>query len=314
MRTFVEYIKIYFKEGFEWKAHAILAAFLALALYLNYGLEYRGQDSFYDLMVKITYKTPQSILYLFLFYSVAFFTAVTILYIFVKNKALLSKKFLIFAVIGLALLAFDCSYYIMQFVNEWLSDNRFIHAWQHASFSNLSSTLTVILPLYIIYLFSKSFKPEWFGFRLNGAKVKPYLWLILFMIPLIYLASLTPDFLDHYPTYTDRFEYEHLEMEQWQTVGIYELCYGFDFISVELFFRGFMVVGLSRLVGKDAILVMVAVYCFLHFGKPAGEAISSIFGGYILGILAYKSRNIYGGLIAHLGVAWGMEYMAFIQM
>jgi hypothetical protein len=58
---------------------------------------------------------------------------------------------------------------------------------------------------------------------------------------------------------------------------------------------------------------MVVVYAFLHFGKPAGETISSIFGGYILGILAFQSRNIFGGLIAHLGVAWGMEYFAYLQ-
>jgi hypothetical protein len=58
---------------------------------------------------------------------------------------------------------------------------------------------------------------------------------------------------------------------------------------------------------------MITVYCFLHFGKPAGEAISSIFGGYILGILAFRSRNIYGGLIAHLGVAWGMDWLAFLN-
>ena len=108
-------------------------------------------------------------------------------------------------------------------------------------------------------------------------------------------------------------EYIQLGVPQWQTVGIYEICYGSKFISVELFFRGFMVVGLSRIIGRDAILPMVAVYCFLHFGKPVGEAISSIFGGYILGILAYESRNIYGGLIAHLGVAWGMELMAYLQ-
>ena len=74
-----------------------------------------------------------------------------------------------------------------------------------------------------------------------------------------------------------------------------------------------MVVALSKFVGREAILPMVAVYCFLHFGKPMSETISSIFGGYILGILAYSSRNIYGGLIAHLGVAWGMEYMAFLH-
>ena len=73
-----------------------------------------------------------------------------------------------------------------------------------------------------------------------------------------------------------------------------------------------MVVGLSRYLGKNAILPMVACYAFLHFGKPMWETIGSVFGGFGLGVLAYESKNIYGGLIVHLGVAWGMEFSAFI--
>ena len=201
----------------------------------------------------------------------------------------------------------------MQFTDGFYSENAYIARWARSCVSNLASLVTVIIPLYMIYFTVRYFKPEWYGLTLNGARVLPYFWLILFMVPLIYAASMQPDFLETYPTYNDYSEYRFLEVEQWVTAGIYELCYGFDFLSVELFFRGFMVIALSRFVGKDAILPMVVVYCFLHFGKPAGEAISSIFGGYILGILAYSSRNIYGGLIAHLGVAWGMEYMAYIH-
>jgi hypothetical protein len=44
------------------------------------------------------------------------------------------------------------------------------------------------------------------------------------------------------------------------------------------------------------------------------ETVGSVFGGFALGVLAYKSRNIYGGIIVHLGVAWGMELAAFSQL
>ena len=52
---------------------------------------------------------------------------------------------------------------------------------------------------------------------------------------------------------------------------------------------------------------MAAFYCTIHFGKPLGECISSFFGGLVLGVLAARTRTIYGGLIVHLGLAWLME-------
>ena len=81
----------------------------------------------------------------------------------------------------------------------------------------------------------------------------------------------------------------------------------------EFFFRGFLVIGMISLLGRGAVLPMACVYCFLHFGKPMGEAISSIFGGYILGVVAYETRGIWGGVIVHVGIAWLMELAAFTQ-
>jgi hypothetical protein len=52
---------------------------------------------------------------------------------------------------------------------------------------------------------------------------------------------------------------------------------------------------------------MAAFYCTIHFGKPLGECITSFFGGLALGVLAYRTRSILGGLIIHLGLAWMME-------
>ncbi|MES1160611.1 MAG: CPBP family glutamic-type intramembrane protease [Bacteroidota bacterium] len=80
-----------------------------------------------------------------------------------------------------------------------------------------------------------------------------------------------------------------------------------DFLSIELFFRGLLVIGLARYAGEYVLLPMAAFYCTIHFGKPLGECISSFFGGLALGVIALRTRSILGGLIVHLGLAWLME-------
>jgi membrane protease YdiL (CAAX protease family) len=92
---------------------------------------------------------------------------------------------------------------------------------------------------------------------------------------------------------------------------LYELCYGSDFFTIELFFRGFLVLAFAQYVGKDAILPMAAFYCCIHFGKPLFECISSYFGGIILGVIVYRTKSIWGGLITHLGIAWLMEIAGY---
>ena len=59
---------------------------------------------------------------------------------------------------------------------------------------------------------------------------------------------------------------------------------------------------------------MVVWYATIHFGRPLGETVSSLIGGYILGVLALSTRSIWGGLLIHIGVAWLMEAFAFWQM
>jgi hypothetical protein len=97
-------------------------------------------------------------------------------------------------------------------------------------------------------------------------------------------------------------------------IWIYESIYAFDFVWVEFLFRGILVLGLFSVLGKDAIIPMVSMYCFLHFGKPLGEAISSIFGGYVLGVLAIYSRSIVGGCFLHMGVALSMDIFALMRL
>jgi hypothetical protein len=145
------------------------------------------------------------------------------------------------------------------------------------------------------------------GFTAHGFSARPYFLLLLLLVPVVALASTQPDFLHYYPKVKNLAFLDGYISPVWPWKLGYELSYGLDFLTIELFFRGLLVVGLVRYAGPRAILPMAAFYCTIHFGKPLGECISSFFGGLVLGVLAYRTRSILGGLIVHLGLAWMME-------
>jgi Type II CAAX prenyl endopeptidase Rce1-like len=148
--------------------------------------------------------------------------------------------------------------------------------------------------------------------RQAGFKWRPYVLMLQCMIPLIATASTQADFLAMYPKLKSVLHIDNNIHLSWFHKLLFELSYGSDFIGIEIFFRGFLVLAFIKWVGKDAILPMACFYCTIHFGKPLGECISSYFGGMLLGIVVYNTRSIYGGLIVHLGIAWLMEIGGYI--
>jgi membrane protease YdiL (CAAX protease family) len=85
-----------------------------------------------------------------------------------------------------------------------------------------------------------------------------------------------------------------------------------DFITIEFFFRGFLIIGMIKACGKNCIVPAACFYCCIHLGKPMGEAISSFAGGLLLGIISANTKSIRGGLMVHIGIAWMMELAGFI--
>jgi membrane protease YdiL (CAAX protease family) len=73
-----------------------------------------------------------------------------------------------------------------------------------------------------------------------------------------------------------------------------------------------MIYRMEKYLGNYVVLPMVVVYAVLHFGKPRGETLGCIGGGYILGILALRTKNIYGGIAIHMGIAFLMEVCALL--
>jgi hypothetical protein len=152
-----------------------------------------------------------------------------------------------------------------------------------------------------------------FGLRIRGMSYKPFFIMLILMVPLIAIASYMPDFQKAYPQYKFWLYNGAFGMLPIQAAGVFEFVYGLDFASVELLYRGALVVSMSRVLGREAVLPMAGAYVFLHFGKPLGEAISSFFGGFILGVHALEKRNIFGGIVIHVGIAYLMEIAAIWQ-
>jgi hypothetical protein len=152
------------------------------------------------------------------------------------------------------------------------------------------------------------------GLTTRGFRPGPYFGLLLLLVPLVALASTQPDFLRVYPKVRAIAFMSNYPGPLWLWRAGYELAYGLDFLSIELFFRGLLVIGLVRYAGEKAILPMAAFYCTIHFGKPLAECITSFAGGLALGVLAYRTRSVLGGLIVHLGLAWLMEGISFLSI
>lgn len=170
-------------------------------------------------------------------------------------------------------------------------------------YSDLFRLSYLFIPLAAVWFFMHRKEQPLYGLSARNHQWSVYLLLLLCMVPLIAFASTRTDFLQYYP----RLRKLMAEQATLPELILYELCYGIDFIAIELFFRGFMILAFAKYVGIHAVLPAACFYVSIHFGKPMGETISSFFGGTVLGIITYHSRSIYGGFMVHAGIAWMME-------
>ena len=164
--------------------------------------------------------------------------------------------------------------------------------------------VVLLIPVFIIWFIKDKSNQPFYGTRALDT-IKPYLIMLLIMVPLLALASTQKDFLSMYPKakFLTNLQMGH---QKWRYV-LYELCYGFDFVSIEFFFRGFLILSLVKICGPHCIIPVACFYCTIHLGKPMAEAVTSFWGGILLGIISYNTGSIWGGLIIHLGIAWFME-------
>lgn len=222
-----------------------------------------------------------------------------------RNSAFMLKSSLM-----LLILTIDVSFHFHRVIvaEYFMYENRL---FLYKVTAQVTSILVVLIPLVFYYKKYEQSNDNFYGLKTSARKIGQYFPLIILMIPLIAAASFDESFRNFYPRFSPSAHFLDWPVEL--RAVVFEIFYAWDFLTTEFLFRGFMVLAFTAFLGPRAILPMVGLYVALHYGKPLGETIGSFFGGYILGVLAYQSKNIWGGIIAHMGVALLMELAAWLQ-
>lgn len=153
-----------------------------------------------------------------------------------------------------------------------------------------------------------------FGLKRSSKYLRVYGVIYVLLLPMFLIVSFTPQFLSFYPKMHIDFYDGAMGWERWRLIALFELFYANDFIGVEGMFRGALVIGLARWLGCRAVLPMALTYMCIHLGKPDLELCSSVIGGYILGVLAWRTRHLWGGIIIHLGIALFFEVVGIARL
>src|SRR5437764_4271296 len=114
--------------------------------------------------------------------------------------------------------------------------------------------IVITTVLYLLWQFTEENPDSFYGTSFKNFSARPYLLMLLVMIPLVAAASTQHDFLAMYPKLKN-ISFLKAQHHGWYKL-LYELSYGSDFFSIELFFRGFLVLAFVKWFGADAILPM----------------------------------------------------------
>jgi hypothetical protein len=297
MRKIFFYIRDY-ATATDKRVFMLSALFTAVAIYINYHF---GVNKFISSL-----NVLQQYLSWLAVFLVAFSFAYLLQAFFFKKNFFSNPGFLFLLLTAPAIFAWKMSFNpVFHFAHDAAQNNY----WNHVAYWPLKLLVITV----VLFLIWKCFENDrvFYGVSFRGFQAKPYLLMLAIMVPLIAAASTQPDFLAMYPKLKNISDLPAHYRNGWYQL-LYELSYGSDFFSIELFFRGFLVLSFAKWAGKNAILPMAVFYCTIHFGKPLGECISSFFGGLLLGIVTFHTRRIFGGLIVHLGIAWLMELGGYL--
>lgn len=298
MRPIFLYIRQFYTAAFKWHYFLLIVILLGIILYLNY--EHLLELKY--IAAKVGYW--ERFWGYYLLYFIPFSIAFLLQLLFFKNCTYYKKCwFWIICLMAPAFFSFRINF---NFHKEWIlqllnTDNR--QFWLYC-INWIIRIIVLLIPVLIIwYIKDKNYQP-FYGMR-RLLNLQPYLIMLLIMVPLVIVAGTQEDFLHMYPKAKILTGLPFPATTKHYL--LYEICYGADFISIEFFFRGFLILSLVKICGLHAIIPVASFYCMIHLGKPLGEAISSFFGGVLLGIISYYTRSIWGGCMVHIGIAWLME-------
>jgi uncharacterized protein len=145
--------------------------------------------------------------------------------------------------------------------------------------------LYLIIPLIFILLVFRE-NPGAYGFTLGDWKAGLVITLagIVVMAPVIwYLGKSDPSVTDYYKPLVGGLP--------WTTF--------LDLIGWEFFFRGWILFGYARKFGAEALWLQAVPFALAHISKPEVETLSTIFGGFVFGWIAWRTRSFLYPFLIH---------------
>lgn len=145
--------------------------------------------------------------------------------------------------------------------------------------------LYLVIPLIIIlFIFRES--PKEFGFSFGDWKAGLLLTAfgILIMAPVIY-------YLGHGNESMKTYYEPYVNGLPWTTF--------LDLIGWEFLFRGWILFGYARKFGPESLWLQAVPFALMHNGKPEVETLSTIFGGFAFGWVAYRTKSFVWPFLIH---------------
>jgi len=148
--------------------------------------------------------------------------------------------------------------------------------------------LFLAVPLLIVVVAFRD-DPRRYGLTLGDAPIGALLAVAgaAVMTPLVLWSATLPDVRDYYAVSAA----PAVEVVAINTV---------DLVAAEFLYRGFLMLTLVRAVGPIGVVIAVMPFAFSHLGKPVLELLSTLIGGLAYGWLAWRTRSIVWGSIAHV--------------
>ena len=170
---------------------------------------------------------------------------------------------------------------------------------EYFHFTSAFLMLGLLSLLIIKFVFKEKFSDYGLGVGDWKFGLKVFALLAPILILSTYPSSKMPDFQLEYPFFKNAGTtpvkcFNHAS------------AYVFYYVGWEIFFRGMMQFSLRPVLGDwNAVLVQTIASCLVHIGKPDGEIFSSILGGIVWGIIAFRTNSIWYVFLMHwlLGVS-----------
>ncbi len=202
------------------------------------------------------------------------------------EKLHLDWKIAILTIVSTLVLMVDYYHYPLLPWTKWFS------GWEATGLSMkvLDRTLLYfIIPMFfILVVFHENPKNYGFTFGNWKAGIAITLGAIILIAPILWLVGRGNAAMQNY--------YKPMVAGlPWSTL--------LDLFGWEFIFRGWLLFGYARKFGPEALWLQAVPFALAHIGKPELETLSTIFGGFAFGWVAWRTKSFVYPLLIHWFVA-----------